>query len=346
MIYKFTLLERLLLGSNKIPHPLLDSLTNVMSGRALQVAVKLGIFDVLSDVAYQTHQEIAEKCHISHNGSLILLDCNAALGYIEKKDSKYKLSDRGAYFFGKSSEHSMRKLVLFDANFAFPRLEDLEKNIKEGKAQSTDPNTLGSEDWEIFNDAMLDLADRNSKELIKKVPLPATAKRLIDIGGMHGLYAIEYCRSKSDLTADVVDLPPAKVFAERAIQKNNIQKRVTFKTGDFLKESLGSGYDAALVINIVHTLTEADNQSMIKNACNALNPGGILIIVDQIKDIAGKSEFTQLFVAALGVMLFNHTGGRTYNQQEITAWLKNAGFSDVKLRKMNTPGFGILVATK
>lgn len=346
MIFRFTPIEKILLRLNVIPHPLLDSLTGAVAGRALQVAVKVGVFDSLESGS-KSAREVAKVCEIDEAGAIPLLECVSALGYIEKtRDDKFRLTKRGHKFFDKNSPRSMRGMLVFDSEFTFPRLQDLEKSIKSGDPPHSDPGKFTQKEWEVFNDAMVELAQNNAPEVAKLAPLHGEPKKLIDLGGMHGRYAIEYCMHYPALIAHVADFPPLEEHAQKVIARHGMQDRVAFKAKDVLADELEHDYDAALAVHLIHVFSPEKNIQLAKAAYNTLESGGQFIIVDQIIDAAGSSEFSKLFVAALGVMLFNNAGGRTYSYSEVASWLKEVGFVNIRFKKMRTPGFALITATK
>ncbi|MEK7083739.1 MAG: hypothetical protein AAB932_00710 [Patescibacteria group bacterium] len=47
MIHRLSFIEKIILRFNVFPHPFVDALLNIIAGRAIHVAVKMGIFDFL-----------------------------------------------------------------------------------------------------------------------------------------------------------------------------------------------------------------------------------------------------------------------------------------------------------
>ena len=99
MIHKFTLLEGILLRANIIPHPLIDAMTYVLAGRALQVSIKIGLIEVLQDQDLSI-EHLAKKLKLPEDSIAVLVDNLEALGYLRQiKNNKYYLSKRGEKFF-------------------------------------------------------------------------------------------------------------------------------------------------------------------------------------------------------------------------------------------------------
>jgi len=68
------------------------------------------------------------------------------------------------------------------------------------------------------------------------------AKRCLDLGGGHGLFAIAYTMVKEDLEAHVLDLPQVLQQAKAYIDRYGA-KRVRLLPGDFFRDELGTDYD-------------------------------------------------------------------------------------------------------
>ncbi len=118
-----------------------------------------------------------------------------------------------------------------------------------------------------------------------KVRLPAQARRLLDVGG-HGRYALALCRRYPSLSAVVFDAPQALEAARAGIAEAHLAERVTTQAGNFLEDGLGSGYDVALLFNIVHGLTPEQNTALLRRAASALNPRGIVVVAEQVSSRA------------------------------------------------------------
>jgi len=344
MIYNFTLIERLLLSKDILPHPVLDSLNLVVAGRALQVAVKLKIFEIMRTRSMSLN-DISDKAEISHNGAQVLLDCLAVMGYISTYNGKYKLTSRAKKFLISGSNYTLSNMVLFSEN-VFESLLKLDIYIKQGGPKLENLEVFTKHQWDIFNKAMAEIASLDVKEVIGKIPFSQDYKRLLDLGGSHGIHSIESCKKVHNLYAEIMDLKPTKANAGRIIKENRMSKRVRFRAGDFLKDDLGGGHDVVLAFNVIHGLTTANNQKLANKVFKSMNQGGIYVILDQIKEARGKSDLARLIPATMGVMLFNQSGGRTYSLVEVEKWMENAGFRKVEFKKLRNPWNGIIIGHK
>lgn len=344
MIFRFSFIEKLLLRFNVIPHPLVDSLSSVVAARALQLAVKLGIIDAL-ETGSQPASTIAEKTNLSERGVTAILDCLDALDYVQKRGDDYRLTPRGEKFLSQHSSTGFRNMTLF-TDYLYKTFSELEVTVAKGGPDLPNYDTFTTEMWEIFTHAMIELARTNLTEVIGKIPLPADSRKLLDLGGSHGLYSANLCKRVPTLTAEIMDYAAVEPFAEMTIKEFGLEKRTRFRSGDFLRDDLGNGYDVMLAFNIIHGLNNENNKVLTEKVYRALNPGGIYVVLDQIKGMEGRTQLSRLISSSIGLNLFHQTGGCSFSFEEIRQWMQSAGFSQCKLNKIRTPGFALVVGTK
>ena len=345
MLYNFTLLEKILLKKNIIPHPIIDSLSLVIAGRTIQVSVKLGIFESLKTKPMKI-DEIAMGVNISFEGALVIIDTLENLGYVKlRNDKKYELTTRSLIFLTKNSKASLINTIRF-SDYVFGALNNLEENIKRGGPKKVNLSVFTKKEWGIFNKAMVEIASANFKEIVNKIPLSKKYKKLLDLGGSHGIHSIAFCSKLPSLKAIIMDLKPTQKQAQQIITHKHMLDKVSFRVGDFLKDDLGKNFDVVLGFNIIHGLNPTTNQKLTHKIYNALNPKGIYIVMDQIKDARGKSQLSKLIATTMGVMLFNQAGGRTYTFNEVSSWMNKTGFRKIEMKKLRDPGSALIIGSK
>jgi hypothetical protein len=101
--------------------------------------------------------------------------------------------------------------------------------------------------------------------------------------------------------------------------------------GSYL-ESLPGGHDAALLSNILHGEGENDNRALLKQAYDALDAPGIVIISDALLNEERTAPVFPLLFALNMLVATEH--GDTYTRVEVKGFLEEAGFCE-----MNTISF-------
>ncbi len=345
MIYKFSLIEKILLSNNVIPHPFADAASSVGLGFALGCSVKLKIADALS-TEFKTVSHIADKAKVSEIGCELILDCLDALGYVQKKANQYAFTKRGYNSLSPESPNNFRYFILF-CDYLYKGYIHIDETIKLGKRpQSNMLEEMTDYEWELFSRAMIDISKTNVKEACGKIPVTKSVTQMLDLGGSHGLYSIELCKRNSQLKATVIDLPPVKKYADECIKLHGAAKQVSFLSADFMKDQLPAGNDIILSFNIIHGLNQLENEQLAQKAFSALNSGGIYVILDQIKGIGGNSQLSKATTSYMALNLLHQAGGKTYTAKEVDLFAKKAGFKKTELRKLNAPGFGVIICFK
>lgn len=330
---------------NKAPGPVLD-LLGAQAFRAGSVAVKLGVFESLGTGPLAA-AEVAHIIKADERGTTLLLEALEALGYVERKKGRYANTRMTAKWLLRNSPTSLASGLPFFEGMVFDRWGHLEESIRRGK-----PAIYGYEwleehpgSWRVYQEGMIAIARLAADEVVARVRLPARARRLLDVGGGHGLYSIRFCHRYPELSATVFDLPQALELARETIAAEGIGDRVAVSAGDFWVNDMGTGYDVALLFNIVHAHRPDKNIALLRKVSAGLNPGGTVVIMEQITgDVAGSAA--KALVRLQGLNYYNDLEAQTYTFEEIASWLAEAGFTKptrIDLRRM--PGFALVLGT-
>lgn len=326
---------------NLAPAPMLDFL-GAQAFRAASAGVRLGVFDVL-DGPPLTADQIAERIGADRRGTALLLDALHALGYLTKGPGGYARSAATAKWLPLLAEG-----LPFLHSVVFDYWDSLEDTIRRGAPAraayerfTERPDALAE-----FQAGMKAIARMTAAQVVAKVKLPPAARQLIDVGGGHGLYSIAFCRRHMQLSATIFDLAPALAIARSSVAGADLNGRITVQEGDFWTDALGAGYDVALVFNIVHSHQPEQNVELLRRTARALNPGGLIVILDQFADAHPRGPTARAVARLNGLNLFNASGGQCYSGAEISAWLARAGFGPPRrIDLLTSPGNGLLIAS-
>jgi SAM-dependent methyltransferase len=193
---------------------------------------------------------------------------------------------------------------------------------------------------------MMALAHMAGDEIAARVRLPPGARRLVDLGGGHGLYSIKFCRRHPGLSATIVDSHGALETAREVIAKHMMNDRVSVREGDFLTDDVGTGYDVALLFNVVHYHRPDRNKELLAKVARVLNPGGLAVVMDQMPGKVFGPTVKALF-RLQALHLFNAVSGQTYTADEIATWLKAVGLTHTRRIELRTAmGHAVVTGTK
>ena len=308
-------------------------------GCALQAGVRLKIFSVLGSGPKDALQ-VARDVGSEGRATGLLLDALAAMQLLVKEDGMYKNSEFARKFLDAGLPGYMGHIILHHHHI-LDGWAQLNEAVMTGKKVVR--RSYGSEiERESFLMGMFNLAMAVAPKMAEQFDLTGR-KRLLDLGGGPGTYAIHFCLANPGLTAVILDRPSTEPFARQTVGRFGLSERIEFIGGDFNVDPLRGGpYDVAWLSHILHSNSLEECQECINKTVAALVPGGFLLIHDFILDDAKDGpEFAALFSLN---MLVGTDGGRSYSRAEIFAMLKKAGVGDIRHRKCATPNDSSVVS--
>ena len=104
--------------------------------------------------------------------------------------------------------------------------------------------------------------------------------------------------------------------------------------GDLLEADLGSGYQVAVLGQILHSEGEQRSRELLGKVAASLSPGGTIAIAEIVPDEERTGPAHALIFAVN--MLVHTEKGDTFTYGEISDWLEAAGFADI--RQLEAPG--------
>lgn len=338
-------LEWIALKTGLVPTPLAYSHFGFMISRFLLEAVDKGVFEAIGHKKVSPEQ-IADTCNLNKKALLSLLGVLATMGLINHRKSLFFLTSKSKKWILKSSPDSLYWLMIFDNRVCVKWMDNVGSFLETGKGLQYH-DTFNEEEWFYYQKAMEAAASATSKEAVRKIPVPANASKMLDIGGAHGLYSVALCKKKPDLSSVILDLPAAVEKAKPILEKYKMGDRVQHLAGNVLTDDLGNEmYDIILMASVAHHLTNEENILVAKKAFNALKPGGIFTIMEVLR--TDEIKYNGDMLSALGDFFFalSSTSG-IFSLAEIKHWQKEAGFIHYKKNTFLTiPGYAAISAKK
>ncbi len=281
--------------------------------KILLTAASFNLFDHLEEP--RSVEELASKLGAEPCALEVLLNALVALGFLEKSESRYRNSPEASRYLVSSSEEYLGHW-LRHANRGFARWAKLEEAVF-GRVPEEESRLE-------FLLALDRFARIRAEELARAVSLKGK-RTLVDLGGGSGAYSIAFAQ-RYGIAATVVELPDTAPATREILRQRGVEN-IRIVEADFLSEDFGRGYDAALLSNIVHFLSEDKNRRLCRRVYDALAEGGIIIIHDYILEDS-KVEPAEAAIFSVHMMLSSE--GRVYSWSEIEAWLREAGFRGLR----------------
>jgi (2Fe-2S) ferredoxin/SAM-dependent methyltransferase len=319
-------------ASGALPEELLQSLRGFQESRVILSALELDIFTAIGSGA--PAPAVAASLAIDPRATEMLLNALAAIGLLTKKDGIFCNAKTSARYLSLTSSENAREGLLHTAHL-WHRWSTLTDCIRIG-ASIPEHQTDGQEtEWmRAFIAAM----DRNAAERIPHV-LGAmgleAVRRMLDVGGGSGAYAIACARAAKDLQVEIMDLAEVLPLTEKYIASAGLSGRIRTRPGDLRTDALGSGFDLVLLSAICHMLDSRQNLDLFKRCRQALAPQGRLVVQDFILE-PDKTSPKSAALFALN-MLVGTEAGSSYSAEEYTEWMREAGFQDVKHIRLPGP---------
>ena len=308
----------------------------------LHAAVKLDVFSFIGRSGI-SGKEIADRAAADHDAMERLLDALVAMDLLIKDKGLYVNTEDSDKYLSKSSPEYLGYMILHHHHLV-DLWQNLDKSVATGKPVREGSPSDNESEREAFLMGMFNSASLSAPEIVKHIDL-GKSRRLLDMGGGPGTYAIYFCKQNPDLKATVFDLPATRPFAEKIISDFDMTKRIGFKEGSYLDQELPGTYDVIWMSHILHGEGYDDCRQMIKKAHKALEPGGLVAIHDFILD---DSKTKPVFPALFSLnMLVATDCGRAYTESEIREMLKDGGFKNARrLAYIGPSESGIVTAEK
>ena len=349
MPFQPNFLERtLFMTLNLGPAPILD-IWSAVGFRMVLAAVRLGVFDALAGGPLSV-EALSARIQTDARATAGLLDVLETLDYVRRNrgggyansrmTAKWLTGGKGGARFGAGFE--------FWGYNLFQLMDTLEDTVRTGRPGMNLYEWIDDqpEASRAFQDWMVAIAGFAGQAIVKLAPLPPSARRLLDVGGGHGRYALTFLQHYPALAATVFDSPRALLEAQASMDNSGMRERVTLQPGNFLVDDLGAGYDVALLFNIVHGFSAAQNAALVRKIVGALAPGGMLVVAEQLAGRA-PTPAANATKALLGMSYLHLLGGQLWAYEDVAGWMQAAGLAGVRrIDSLQLPATSLVVATK
>jgi hypothetical protein len=212
-------------------------------GQIFLTALELDIFTLLETP--KNAQEVAETLETLPHITYRFLDVLASMHLLIKKGDRYVTASDVAPFMVKDAPYSARYL-----NFAAKSRKawmKLAETMKTGPIEKAEPHDHDYNqpciDW-MARGTLLGRLQGTVKHL-GELPEFQAARKLVDLGGGHGLFGIAFAQENPDLEVVIFDKPEVTPMTQGYIDRYGMQGRVTTMSGDYTRDHIGSGYDIA-----------------------------------------------------------------------------------------------------
>ena len=310
--------------------------------QAARVLRNTGILKALfeSSKTGMTLKEIVEKVNLPHYGTRVLLESGLSIGIVYLHDNRFFITKTGYFIL----HDELTKVNMdFVHDVCYKGLFDLDKSIETGKPAGL--KVFG--DWPTIYEGLSQLpphvqkswfafdhyySDNAFPEVLNLV-LKNGVKRILDIGGNTGKWAIASANYKPDVHITIMDLPGQLNVAKQRITEQQLTDRVSFHPVNILdeKQNFPKGHDVIWMSQFLDCFSEAEITSILKRCNDALTEEGCVYILETFWDCQ-KYEIasfclqqTSLYFTALA-----NGNSQMYHSEVFSNCIKDAGFEVVE----------------
>jgi len=183
--------ERLALWCGIPPPGIVESWLGIMASRAVLVATKLDIFETLA-AGPLTVQEIVDTCATHRRATEQLLNALVGMGCLQLKGGRYALARRMRAWILAEGKYSFRGQILLH-ELEWKWWEHCEDYVRTGQPLRVH-QTMTDEEWGLYQRGMRSGSAFPANWVARNLPLPKTARTMLDIGGSHGFFSVAICR--------------------------------------------------------------------------------------------------------------------------------------------------------
>ncbi|UZJ40728.1 acetylserotonin O-methyltransferase [Prosthecochloris sp. SCSIO W1101] len=305
-----------------------------MQAQALLTGLELGVFDYLSSP--QPGEVIAATLRSHPSNTEVLLDSLTSLGLLEKKNGRYCNTQRADELLNSESPSYIGKILLLMHRMSAGVVSDMTRLVQDGPF--VDHPEFGNEEiWVDYARAVGNFHRGGTVQhiagIVSGIEGFSAFGNMLDLGGGPGLHCIGIVSESQSMKGVVFDRPEVLRVAEEFIAEYGMQDRISVKSGDYLTDSIGEGYDliwASSTLNFARSILDR----LMKKIHDALLPGGVFVsLAEGLTDEGTKPDFYVLENLSYALTGFN----QVFRKGEIAGAMLRAGFASVDSMTVETP---------
>ncbi|MDH4228770.1 MAG: methyltransferase [Nitrospirota bacterium] len=294
--------------------------------RVIHAAHALNVFTLVDDTPL-TAAELASKTGASERGLELLLIgcCSLGLLYRDARDRYRNTPLADTHLVQGRPRYQGGIVKMFDEWYG--PWSGLEQAVRKGAPVVEKQHDHGPEATKAYIYGM-HWRGVAQAQLLSRVIDGTGRKRMLDIAGGPGTFTLHMCLENDALSGTVLDLPQTLEVTKEIIGIYQMTGRVTTQVGNYIDDkSFGSNYDIALMSSMLNQESPATLKSILTKAKDALNPGGLMIVQEQLLD---DDKNGPRLPAVIGLNQLIHTpGGQSYCGAEIKEFMEEVGFNKV-----------------
>ncbi len=311
------------------------------ASKTLLSAVELDVFTKLSH-GPASFSSLIEQVGLHPRSARDFLDALVALGFLKREADHYSNTPETDLFLDRNKLSYIGGILEMANSRLYPFWSHLTEALRTGEPQNecksgsaglfetlyADPARLKE-----FLSAMTGVSHAANITIARVFPWE-NYKTFVDIGTAQGDLAAQIVLASPHLRGVGFDLPQVAPIFKQYAEAMGVADRLNFISGNFFKHDLPKA-DVVLMGHILHDWDLPTKKMLIRKAFEALPAGGALIVYETIID-DDRSQNAFGLMMSLN-MLIETTGGFDYTGADCKAWMKDVGFSAMRVEQLTGP---------
>ncbi len=310
--------------------------------QALMAGVELDVFSTIHG-GKCTAAEVAHSAGASGAAMRRLLDALVACGYLHKQGENYGVEEAAVKFLVRGQVHYMGAAVK-RLRVHWSIWGQLTEVVKRG--QSFQKVNQVEDGGAFFADHVQAIFPSNlhaAQNLVRALPQRMLAQvwRIFDIGCGAGAWGIAFATALPEARVTALDFPEVISIARTYARRFDVEKQYEFVEGDlntvdFARET----YDLVILGYVLHNEGIEHGRELIRRSCEALRPGGRLLIADIAADADRSGPLIPMLFGLNMLVLTEH--GDVFTEAEMKDALRYGGFAAMERLASPPPSLFIL----
>jgi demethylspheroidene O-methyltransferase len=311
--------------------------------------VRLRVFEQLQ-AGPLALEDLAARIQLPPAGAQRLVRAAVALRLLENRDGgRIGLGALGAALRGNPGVQAMvehHALLYGDLQDPLPLLrgERDERALSAywAYAEGAAPATLTTEQVAPYSALMSASQHFVATEILAAYDFGAH-RRMLDVGGGEGTFAISVAAQAPALHLTVFDLPAVARIAEARLAATGLSARSAAVGGSFVDDPLPAGADLITLIRVAYDHDDARVLALLKKIHATLPADGTLLLAEPMRSDGGDDPMADAY---FGFYLMAMGRGRARSFDEFRDLLAAAGFTRVERLRSRAPLLTSLITAR
>ena len=322
------------------PEHLMRLGTGFWASKSFLSAVELGVFTVLAR-GPASLSTLERELGLSPRASRDFFDALVAMKVLDRREGIYANMPEADLYLDRAKPTYIGGVLEMFSGRLYGFWSSLTEALKTGQLQNeaktggdffarmyANPDVL-----RVFLAAMTGLSASAAQAIAAKFDW-SKHRSLVDVGAAQGMLPVTVCRAHDHLQGIGFDLPVVGPIFEEFVAANKLAERIRFVSGSFFENPIPEA-DVVVMGHILHDWNLEQKKFLLRKAYQSVRPDGVVIVYDAIIDDDRRENLFGLLMSLN--MLIETEGGFDYTGADCAGWMREAGFSEVKVEHLVGP---------